>query len=173
MATLPEADIVYSWGVLHHTGNMYEAIRSAAAKVRQGGLFFLALYRRTILCSAWKVEKRFYSGASPRVRALIRDAWIAKTRLSLRLKGQDFHAMIANYGQTAGRGMDYYRDVDDWLGGYPYESITPRECRAFVGSLGFSLVTERAVTQGVAVATSSGCDEWVFRRGRASVPSNP
>ncbi len=166
MTGLPEADIVYSWGVLHHTGNMYEAIRRAAAKVRSGGLFFLALYRKTILCPAWKIEKRFYSGASERVRGLIRAAWVGKTRLSFRLKGRDFDAMVAGYGLGGGRGMDYYRDIDDWLGGYPYESITPKECRSALGELGFSLVTERASTQGVAIAMSSGCDEWVFRRDR-------
>jgi 2-polyprenyl-6-hydroxyphenyl methylase/3-demethylubiquinone-9 3-methyltransferase len=143
---------------------MREAIRMAAAKVKPGGLFFLALYRRTILCPAWKVEKRLFSGAPEPVRALLREAWIAKTRLAFRLKGKDFQAMLAGYGRGGGRGMDYYRDVDDWLGGYPYESITPPECRRFLGELGFTLVEERAVTQGVAVATSSGCDEWVFLR---------
>jgi 2-polyprenyl-6-hydroxyphenyl methylase/3-demethylubiquinone-9 3-methyltransferase len=164
MARLPEADIVYAWGVLHHTGDMYEAITNAAAKVRPGGLFFLALYRKTILCRAWKIEKRFYSGASDRTRAIIRAAWIAKTRLAFLLKRKDFDGMVASY--EAGRAMDYYRDMDDWLGGFPYESITPPECRAFLGALGFSLIKERVLTDGVSIAISSGCDEWVFRRER-------
>jgi len=164
---VPAADIVYSWGVLHHTGHMYDAIRNAASKVREGGLLYLALYRKTILCDLWKVEKRLFSTAPEAVRAAIRAAWITKTRLAYRLKRRDFAAMVRGYGQNtalAGRGMDFYRDVDDWLGGYPYESILPRECRDFVEAMGFSLVKERIVTEGVSVATSSGCDEWVFRR---------
>jgi SAM-dependent methyltransferase len=164
MATLPRADIVYSWGVLHHTGHMHQAITAAAAKVQPGGLFFLALYRKTILCWAWRIEKRFYSGTSDRIRSLIRNAWVAKTKLAFRIKGRDFNTMIADYGKDGGRGMDYYRDVDDGLGGYPYESITPSACRSFLASLGFSLVTEHALTQGISFATSSGCDEWLFKR---------
>ncbi len=168
MASLPEFDIVYSWGVLHHTGQMFSAIENAAAKVRSGGLFYLALYRKTILCPVWKVEKRFYSSAPERVRSWLRAAWIAKTRLAFRLKGRDFDSMVAEGSRAIGRGMDYVRDVDDWLGGYPYESITPPACREFLGGLGFSLVRERALTQGISIATSSGCDEWLFKLDRGA-----
>lgn len=164
MRGLPVADVVYSWGVLHHTGRMHEAIRNATEKVGTGGLFYVALYRKTVFCSLWKLEKRLYSGAGPGLRNLLRKAWIGKTRLACLARGQSFNAMVGNYLSSSGRGMDYYRDVDDWLGGYPYESITPPECRRYFESLGFALQLERAVTQGVAIADSSGCDEWVFRR---------
>ena len=43
-------DIVHSWGVLHHTGDMDGALKSAAALVAPGGLFEIALYRKTPLC---------------------------------------------------------------------------------------------------------------------------
>jgi 2-polyprenyl-6-hydroxyphenyl methylase/3-demethylubiquinone-9 3-methyltransferase len=164
MAALPDFDVVYSWGVLHHTGQMHRAIANAAHRVRPGGSFYVALYRKTIFCPAWRAEKRLYSRAPEGVRALLRAAWIGKTRLSFFVKRRDFEAMVAEYGEAGGRGMDYERDVDDWMGGYPYESITPRECRDLMRDLGFSLVTERALTQGISFATSSGCDEWVFRR---------
>jgi 2-polyprenyl-3-methyl-5-hydroxy-6-metoxy-1,4-benzoquinol methylase len=52
-------DIVYSWGVLHHTGAMYAAIDGAATCVAPGGLFAFALYRKTRLCPAWTAEKRW------------------------------------------------------------------------------------------------------------------
>jgi len=162
---LEPADVVYSWGVLHHTGDMYSAIRNATQKVRPGGLFCVALYRRTILCGFWKLEKRLYSRAPEAIRRALRSGWVAKTRLSFALKGVDFSQMVRDYGRSANcRGMDYYRDVDDWLGGYPYESITPEECRTYVRSLGFDLVREKAMRQGIAWAMSSGCDEWLYRR---------
>lgn len=164
MAGVPSADIVYSWGVLHHTGQMHEAIRQAALKVEPGGLFALALYRKTWFCGLWKIEKRLFSRGGPRVQAGLRGAWIAKSRLAHRLRGQSFEDMVRHYAQTSRRGMDYHRDVDDWLGGYPYESITPPACRRYLQGLGFSLVRENALTQGLSFADSSGCDEWVFRR---------
>ena len=163
MAGLPMADIVYSWGVLHHTGRMHDAIRAASRKVAPGGLFCIALYRKTVLCGLWKLEKRLYSSSGPGVRAALRAAWIAKTRVAHRVRGDSFAGMVRDYPASSRRGMDYHRDVDDWLGGYPYESITPPECRRFFAGLGFTLVKENALTQGVSWADSSGCDEWVFR----------
>lgn len=165
MTVLPDADIVYSWGVLHHTGDMYGAIRAAASKVKPGGRFCLALYRRTVLCELWKVEKRVYSKAPEQVRRAMRAAWIGKTRVACVVKGRKFDDLVRSYSEdAASRGMDFYRDVDDWLGGYPYESITPSECRAFMRGLGFELVREKALVQGISWATSSGCDEWLFER---------
>lgn len=167
MQSLPMADVVYSWGVLHHTGRMHEAIRQACAKVRPGGLFCIALYRKTVLCWLWKWEKRLFSASGPGTRQLLRQLWIGKTRLAHRLRGASFEAMVRDYPARSQRGMDYHRDVDDWLGGYPYESITPPECRRLFAGLGFTLRRENAVTQGVHLADSSGCDEWVFSRGPA------
>jgi len=37
-------DIVYSWGVLHHTGDMWRALEHVARLVAEGGLLFVALY---------------------------------------------------------------------------------------------------------------------------------
>jgi 2-polyprenyl-6-hydroxyphenyl methylase/3-demethylubiquinone-9 3-methyltransferase len=44
MQQLPMADVVYSWGVLHHTGAMWPAIDAAAACVQADGLFAIAIY---------------------------------------------------------------------------------------------------------------------------------
>jgi len=164
MAGLPLADLVYAWGVLHHTGRMHQAIDMAAQRVKPGGRLCLALYRKTVWCGLWKIEKRFYSRASAKTQALLRSVWVGKTRWAYWLRGRNFDAMVANYPGTSMRGMDYTRDVDDWLGGYPYESITPAACRGWVGRLGFDLVKERARSQGIDFSISSGCDEWLFQR---------
>ncbi len=37
-------DIVYSWGVLHHTGAMWQALENIAGLVKPGGVLAIALY---------------------------------------------------------------------------------------------------------------------------------
>ena len=58
-------DVVYAWGVLHHTGAMHDALGAAARLVASGGVFAFALYHRTLMCRLWGLEKRWYAAASP------------------------------------------------------------------------------------------------------------
>ena len=153
--------VVYSWGVLHHTGAMREAIEIAARVVEPGGLFAFALYHRTRMCGLWTLEKRWYSGASPRAQALARKTHIALLRLAFRLTVRDFRAYVANYKSM--RGMDFAHDIHDWLGGYPYESIAAPEVEALLRSLGFEHV--KSFTSPITIGLfGSGCDEYVYRR---------
>ena len=41
---VPKADVVYSWGVLHHTGEMWHAIQNAGSRVHDRSWFYIALY---------------------------------------------------------------------------------------------------------------------------------
>lgn len=118
-------DVVYSWGVLHHTGDMYQAIRKAAAMVANEGEFVFALYHRTWLCPFWIVEKKWYSKASGFCQAIARSIYVAFAVVRLWLKGRSYRKFVQDY--RTNRGMDYYRDVHDWLGGYPYESALPED----------------------------------------------
>ena len=156
-------DVVYSWGVLHHTGAMYRALRAAAALVAPGGQFIFALYRWTPLCWLWKSEKRWYAAAGPTAQARARATYVALFRavFALRRRGS-FSGYLADYRQR--RGMDFYHDVHDWLGGWPYESISPAQTDRFMTGLGFQRV--RAFTAaGVNVGLfGSGCDEYVYTR---------
>src|SRR5262245_35044728 len=153
--------VVYSWGVLHHTGAMREAMEIAARVVEPGGLFAFALYHRTRLCGFWTSEKRWYSRASPRAQALARKVYAALLRLRFRLTGRDFRAYVASYKSQ--RGMDFAHDVHDWLGGYPYESIAAPEVETFMRPLGFEHV--KSFTSPVTIGLfGSGCDEYVYRR---------
>lgn len=157
-------DIVYSWGVLHHTGDMYRALANAARLVRPGGIFLVALYRKTPFCGVWAVIKRWYSNASPESQRRARAVRIGVQRLVKRMQGQSLDDYIRNYGMC--RGMDYYNDVHDWMGGYPYESITPQDCQAFFRNLDFRL--DRKFVQASSWRPKgllgSGCDEYNFRR---------
>lgn len=154
-------DIVYSWGVLHHTGALSTALRHAGSRLNPGGLFVFALYRKTALCWAWTIEKRWYTRASAHSQKIARALYVGLTRASFQAAGRDFEAHVAGYYQR--RGMSFEHDVHDWLGGYPYESITPaavaRQMRQF------GLEPERSTSRGFSLGLGgSGCDEYVYRR---------
>lgn len=91
--------------------------------------------------------------------------YISSYRLACRMTGRDFDKHVESYYEK--RGMNFYNDVHDWVGGYPYQSITPSDCQAFFGSLGFQLEREFVRRQSVFSSVfGSGCDEFVFRKWR-------
>ena len=152
-------DVVYSWGVLHHTGDMHRALNVAASLVRPGGEFIFALYRRTRLCWAWKIEKRWYAGVGRTAQSWIRGAYIRLFSLMMR---RDFKSYVANYGKI--RGMDFYHDVHDWLGGWPYESISPQEVEQLMRQLGMREVRSFIHPRKELGLFGSGCDEFVYEK---------
>lgn len=156
-------DIVHSWGVLHHTGDMMRAIETAGALVRPGGEFYLALYRKTRFCGMWRAIKRWYSKAPPASQRRARSTYILLRKAIFRMKRVDFDTYVRSY---ASRGMDYYNDVHDWLGGYPYESIDPETCRALLARSGFVIDREFVRKGGWALQglMGSGCDKYAFHR---------
>ncbi len=161
LAALGTFDIVYSWGVLHHTGALAEALSRAASLVDVQGLFIFALYRKTSLCGAWTLEKRWYAGASPGARAWARRLYISAMKLNDRVHGRDFNAYVTSYAKS--RGMSFEHDVHDWLGGYPYESITAVDVAACMDRLGLEPVRSFVTRAGLGLF-GSGCDEYVYRR---------
>lgn len=154
-------DIVYSWGVLHHSGAMWEAVRRSAALVRPGGLFAIALYRRTPSCRAWAVEKRLYARSPRPVQAAIRGVYIAALATRLALTGRNPFSYIRGY--KSARGMDFFIDAHDWLGGYPYESASPEEILSHFSEMGFEPVVERPGAAGLGLF-GTGCAEFTFRK---------
>ncbi len=127
-------DIVYSWGVLHHSGDMWTAIRIASSMVADNGLFVLAIYTRTHCCTAWKYIKRFYSKSPQFIQKLCRGIYKLLFYSKLLCTGKSPLQYIRNYSQ---RGMNFHIDVHDWIGGYPYESATPEEILSFMNQLDF------------------------------------
>jgi hypothetical protein len=84
-------------------------------------------------------------------------------RLAFFLAGRDFRKYRESYGQ-AYRGMNYDHDVHDWMGGYPYESISPAEADRFRQSLGFVPVREFVQERISLGLFGSGNDEYVWQR---------
>jgi SAM-dependent methyltransferase len=153
-------DVVYSWGVLHHTGDMYRALRSAAALVKPGGVFMFALYRRTRLCWLWSMEKRWYAGAGPRAQALVRRVYTALYGAAYRLRTR--HSFRQHVAECQRRGMSFHHDIHDWLGGWPYESISPAQTDSLMRQLDMRPV-RLFVHSGKSMGLfGSGCDEYVY-----------
>jgi 2-polyprenyl-3-methyl-5-hydroxy-6-metoxy-1,4-benzoquinol methylase len=153
-------DVVYSWGVLHHTGAMYQAITKASTMVAPGGMLSLALYGKTPFCGMWRIEKRIYSRSPKWIQKIIEACYLMLVRVRLALKGESLKQRREKYWEQ--RGMDMYYDTRDWLGGYPYESISPEEAMTFMRGLGFDQV--RSFTEPCIGLLGAGCDEYSFTR---------
>lgn len=148
---LPQVDIVYSWGVLHHTGQMYPAIKAAASLVKPDGLFVIAIYNKHITSPVWSVIKWAYNQSPDVVRRLMYGLFY----------GVIYVAKFAVSGENPlrkERGMDFGYDVIDWIGGYPYEYASIDEINAFVTQLGFT------VEKVAPAQVGTGCNEFVFRK---------
>jgi SAM-dependent methyltransferase len=158
---LGQFDVVYAWGVLHHTGDMWTAIDNASQRVAPGGSLVIALYRRTRTCAFWTAEKRFYASASPITQAAIRIPYQATYLLRIALSGKNPASFVRNY--SCDRGMTFRNDTHDWLGGYPYESTTPDEVIPFLTARGFKIERSPTLDAGWGFF-GTHCDEYLFKR---------
>jgi SAM-dependent methyltransferase len=157
-------DVVYSWGVLHHTGAMWDAIDRASSFVKPNGHLIMSLYRKTPFCRLWSWEKQWYAQrASGFSRRLAIGAYVALASTVMAATGRNPWRYYKEYRQR--RGMSWIHDIHDWLGGYPYESVTPSEVIQHMGSLGFAAVRKPAAPSSwiARLGLFSGCDEFVFR----------
>ncbi len=155
-------DIVYSWGVLHHTGDMWPAIEKVSTAVKPGGLMAIALYRKTPFCRFWAIEKNLYTKSPSAIRALFRLAYKSIFIVGLIAKLRNPIHYIRAYHSN--RGMDWHHDVHDWLGGYPYQSVLPEEVRSCFERIGFSLVRSFEKPAAAKGIFGSHCDEYVAIR---------
>jgi SAM-dependent methyltransferase len=147
---LGKFDIVYSWGVLHHTGNMWKAIDIASQLVSSNALFVIAIYNRHWSSRSWVMIKRLYNISPVIIQKLM--IWIffviiAAAKLIVTRK---------NPFKKQKRGMSFYYDVIDWVGGYPYEYASEEEIISYVEKRGFKC------TRCVKPAVPTGCNEFVF-----------
>ena len=167
-------DAVHSWGVLHHTGNLWLALEKAASLVSEQGLLAIALYRKSPMCGFWEKEKRFYSSAPSWIQAPVRWLFQAAVLANKARTGENPLSFIRDYPRK--RGMSWKYDAHDWLGGYPYESATRDETHARLASLGFEMVRERVPDVVGRGLLGTGCNEFVAKRRKEWRPqgdSNP
>ncbi|HKP86183.1 MAG TPA: class I SAM-dependent methyltransferase [Blastocatellia bacterium] len=156
-------DVVYSWGVLHHTGRMWDALDNASLPVAAGGSLFVAIYNDTGSQTArWKRIKRAYNNL-PR---LLRLPFTVIVISPLEIKSLAYHLLTGRVRQyvtswthsSTERGMSRWRDIVDWVGGYPYEAAAPEEVFDFYKARGFELAKLKCGGVGL------GCNEFVFKK---------
>lgn len=151
LLSLGSFDIVYSWGVLHHTGSMWEALEIIAGSIRKEGMMFIALYNYQPFSSAyWAFVKKNYN-RFPITRPLfiiIHSLYPLLPSILLKMLTR----------RKVQRGMTYWFDLLDWLGGYPFETSTPEEVCDFYLRKNFVITKLRTVNGKL------GCNEYVFRK---------
>jgi 2-polyprenyl-6-hydroxyphenyl methylase/3-demethylubiquinone-9 3-methyltransferase len=162
---LGKFDVVYSWGVLHHTGQMWQALENATLPVALGGKLFIALYNDTgSQSSRWKKIKHTYnrlpSGLRLPFTLLVIAPEEAKSivRSVIALKPGQYIRSWTQYDRR--RGMSRWNDIVDWVGGYPYEVSTPDEVFDFYRAKGFTLTKLNCGRVGL------GCNQFVFEKIR-------
>jgi 2-polyprenyl-6-hydroxyphenyl methylase/3-demethylubiquinone-9 3-methyltransferase len=155
-------DVVYSWGVLHHTGAMWQALDNAQRPVDANGRLFIAIYNDMGSQSArWKRIKHMYSRLPQPLRppfaiaVSLPEELKAFARATLGGRPQDYVRTWTKYDPS--RGMSHWYDIVDWVGGYPYEYAKPDAVFAFYKQHGFAL-------EKLKMGGGLGCTEYVFSR---------
>ena len=147
-------DVVYSWGVLHHTGDMWRAFDLVDKAVRPGGQLFLAIYNDQGLPSlGWAEVKRRYNAAGPGGRQVMLAA--ANSYFGLRRVAKRLFEP-AGAATARPRGMVVGTDLVDWVGGYPFEVAKPEQVFAFYRDRGYDLQHLKTCRGG------HGCNEYVL-----------
>jgi len=169
LASLGEYDVVYSWGVLHHTGNLWKALDLVQRRTKPGGKLFIALYNDQGRRSRyWKSIKKTYCSLPRILRPMVTipvavRLWGLTTVKDL-LRGRPLATQREYFRK---RGMSAWRDVVDWVGGYPFEVSKPHEVFDFLRQRGFTLARLTTVGGGL------GCNQFVFEASPAHKPGQP
>lgn len=166
LKSLGKFDVVYSWGVLHHTGEMWRALENAVIPTKKGGKLFIAIYNDTgSQVKRWHWIKKTYCRLPRPLKTPFAVAVTTPDELKRFVKslaslkpGTYIHSWTR---YKNGRGMNRWHDIIDWVGGYPYEVATPDEIFEFYKARGFALT--KIKTGGVGL----GCNEFVFEKASA------
>ena len=136
LRSLNTYDIVYAWGVLHHTGDMWNAMDNVAGLTTNGGALCVAIYNDCGLRSrVWHAIKRFYNlnvATKIATATVLVPYSLGRRAISSIRRGTN---LFATYNSE--RGMHVLTDVLDWIGGYPYEYAKYEEVVQFYRDRGF------------------------------------
>lgn len=161
--SLGKFDVVYSWGVLHHTGKMWQALENISEPVSGDGKLFIAIYddqgwRSTM----WRWIKKTYNRLprplkTPFILVILvpgQSKALLQSILTWRLN--EYIESWTQYSKN--RGMSRWHDAVDWIGGYPYEVATAGQLIDFFKAKGFEMLQVKPPDYKL------GCNELVFAR---------
>lgn len=165
LGSLGQFDVVYSWGVLHHTGAMWQALANMAPLVADNGHLFIAIYNDQGPWSRrWKAIKKTYNKLPGPLAWLFGVMVMGGRELKgavgalVKLRPMSYVNGWRSYSGKGSRGMSKYYDLIDWIGGYPFEVAKPEQIFQFFKERGFQLQELRTCGGGIA------CNEYVFKK---------
>jgi SAM-dependent methyltransferase len=154
MQNLGHFDVMYSWGVLHHTGNMWGAIENVLPLTNPGGLCWISLYvagpnfERDV-----DRKKRYNKSGELGKRWMEFRYFIFPLMYNLIRRGKN----PFSWNRTQERGMNTYYDIKDWLGGLPYEVASKEEVTQKFEASGYSLIKIQEYPEG-------SCHVYLFQK---------
>jgi 2-polyprenyl-6-hydroxyphenyl methylase/3-demethylubiquinone-9 3-methyltransferase len=163
LETLRAFDVVYSWGVLHHTGAMWAALENMLPLVKPGGKLVISIYNdQGAISRMWRLVKRTYNRLPKSLRFMV--VWPIGSAVILGATLKDICRLrkprvLSNSVDGVGRGMELWTDVIDWVGGYPFEVASREAITGFYVQRGFCL--DRLISCG----RKLGCNQYVFTKG--------
>jgi 2-polyprenyl-6-hydroxyphenyl methylase/3-demethylubiquinone-9 3-methyltransferase len=167
LESLGQFDVVYSWGVLHHTGTMWKALGNIIPLVGKDGKLFISIYNNQGWASIlWTKLKKFYTCSSKPIKVIM----ILGVGAYFEIRSAVFRLLTSQNPfpfkywaeKKKSRGMSVWHDLVDWVGGYPFEVAKPEEIFDFYRMKGFTLVKLKTCGGGL------GCNEYVFAREKKS-----
>ncbi len=154
---LGQFDFVYSYGVLHHTGEMFKALELAGSTVKNAGKLFVSIYNDQGAATVrWRMIKKTYNRTPAALKIFILAPLFARmwgpSFVRDLFRGRTFSCGKAYDGE---RGMSPWHDVVDWVGGYPFEAARPGEIINFYEQRGFATLKMKS-------SGGHGCNDYVF-----------
>ena len=132
-------DIIYSWGVLHHTADAKASFFRLVEHLRPGGEIIIAVYLRTAFSSFWNFSRVFYQSSPGFAKTAfrrsasvllngydaVRKALMKKERYMLR--GTSNEELVNDWFGVPHRTFHTYTEVYEWFRekGLDYRLVNP------------------------------------------------
>lgn len=163
VTSLGKFDIVYSWGVLHHTGEMWKGLSNATIPLKDGGTLFVAIYNdQGGSSNRWKAFKKLYVKSNFLLKKILLFSMIfyfeSRNAIGRLLAKQNPFSLTHWREYKKERGMSRIHDYIDWAGGYPFEVAKPEEIFNFYKAKNLQLERLKTCAGGL------GCNEFVFSK---------
>ena len=154
-------DIVYSWGVIHHSWDMWRGLSNICTLVKDKQLLYVALYNKFDWfpsSNLWFKIKKYYSQSNSIIKRLLEFVYMTEIILMRILRWHNPISYIREYFANSNRWMDFYTDIKDWLGWYPYEFASIKEVESFYAEKWFKLINLYDLSYG------TWCNEFLFQK---------